>query len=321
MTEKAVAPHSSTFAWKIPWKEEPGRLQSMGSLESDTTERLYFHFSLSCIGEGNGNPLQCSCLENPRDGGAWWAAFYGVAQSRTGLKRRSSSSSIAAWATGICPQHPCHWLAWATVSQTGARPGAGGESFLISPILAASGLAGSFLLLLGKWTGRTVWNMEEKQVRKFSFFLSTAVCASKTRLERHPNPLRWKRPSFCRSQWWWWGWGRQEIKILGGSVPCLARCLWTPPLVKGKEQIKRKKVGGGGGRNRNTERPLLSPCLCAPHSNWFVPFVVLIICESGITGVPSSPIISCIKKGTQKPLIIFELANMILKKKKHKKIH
>ena len=59
----------------------------------DTTERLHFHFSLSCIGEGNGNPLQCSCLENPRDRGAWWAAVYGVAQSRTRLKRFSSSSS------------------------------------------------------------------------------------------------------------------------------------------------------------------------------------------------------------------------------------
>ena len=61
--------------------------------ESDTTERLHFHFSLSCIGEGNGNPLQCSCLETPRDGGAWWAAVYGVAQSWTRLKRLSSSSS------------------------------------------------------------------------------------------------------------------------------------------------------------------------------------------------------------------------------------
>ena len=59
----------------------------------DTTERLHFHFSLSCIGEGNGNPLQCSCLENPRDWGAWWAAVYGVAQSRT-LKRLSSSSNV-----------------------------------------------------------------------------------------------------------------------------------------------------------------------------------------------------------------------------------
>ena len=57
------------------------------------TERLHFHFSLSCIGEGNGNPLQCSCPENPRDGGAWWAAIYGVTQSRTQLKRLSSSNS------------------------------------------------------------------------------------------------------------------------------------------------------------------------------------------------------------------------------------
>ena len=64
-----------------------------GREESDTTERPHFHFSLSCIGEGNGNPLQCSCLENPRDGGAWWAAVYGVAKSRTQLKRLSSSSS------------------------------------------------------------------------------------------------------------------------------------------------------------------------------------------------------------------------------------
>ena len=136
-----MAPHSSTLAWKIPWMEEPGRLQSMGSLrvghdwgtslslftfmhwrrkwqptpvflpgesqgwgslvgcrlwgctELDTTERLPFHFSLSCIGEGNGNPLQCSCLENPRDGGAWWAGVYGVAQSQTRLKRLISSNS------------------------------------------------------------------------------------------------------------------------------------------------------------------------------------------------------------------------------------
>ena len=134
-----MATHSSVLAWRIPWTEKPGRLQSMGShsvghdwsdlaavrvvrrrqwqptpvllpgkshgrrsLEScsspwgcwgsDTTERLHFRFSLSCIAEGNGNPPQCSCLENPRDGGAWWAAVYGVAQSRTRLKRLSSSS-------------------------------------------------------------------------------------------------------------------------------------------------------------------------------------------------------------------------------------
>ena len=64
-----------------------------GRKESDTTDRLHFHFLLSCIGEGNGNPLQCSCLENPRDGGAWWAAVYRVAQNQTWLKQLSSSSS------------------------------------------------------------------------------------------------------------------------------------------------------------------------------------------------------------------------------------
>ena len=90
--EKVMALHSSTLAWKIPWMEEPGGLQSMGSwrVGHDWGTSL----SLSCIGEGNGNPLQCSCLENPRDGGAWWAAVYGVAQSWTRLKRLSSSSSI-----------------------------------------------------------------------------------------------------------------------------------------------------------------------------------------------------------------------------------
>ena len=107
-----MAPHSSTLAWKIPWTEEPGRLQSMQSLRADTTERLHFHFSLCCIGEGNGNPLQCSCLENPRDGGAWWAAVYGVTQSRTRLKRLSSSSSSkqnleVSWV--ICKKERAAW--------------------------------------------------------------------------------------------------------------------------------------------------------------------------------------------------------------------
>ena len=88
-----MATHSSTFAWKIPWTEEPGRLQSMGLLESDMTEQLHFHFSLSCIGEGNSNPLQCSCLEIHRDGGAWWADVHGVAQSRTRLKRQQQQQN------------------------------------------------------------------------------------------------------------------------------------------------------------------------------------------------------------------------------------
>ena len=92
--EKAMALHSTTLAWRIPWTEEPVGCSPWGRLESDTTDQVHFHFSLSCIGGGNGNPLQCSCLENPRDSGAWWAAVYGVAQSQTRLKRLSSSMYI-----------------------------------------------------------------------------------------------------------------------------------------------------------------------------------------------------------------------------------
>ena len=98
--EEAMAPHSSILAWKIPWTEEPGRLQSMGTLRVRPTEWLHFHFSPSCSGEGNGNPLQCSCLENPREGGAWRAAVYGVAQSWTWLKWLSSSSSHNIYCSG-----------------------------------------------------------------------------------------------------------------------------------------------------------------------------------------------------------------------------
>ena len=88
-----MATHSSILAWRIPWMGELGGLQSMGRKELGMTERLHFHFSLSCIGEGNGNPLQCSCLEKPREGGDWWAAIYGVAQSRTRLKQLSSKET------------------------------------------------------------------------------------------------------------------------------------------------------------------------------------------------------------------------------------
>ena len=75
-----MAPHSSTLAWKIPWMEEPGGLQSIAKSRTRLSD---FHSSLSCIGEGNGNPLQCPCLENPRNGGVKWAAVCGVAQSPT----------------------------------------------------------------------------------------------------------------------------------------------------------------------------------------------------------------------------------------------
>ena len=76
-----MAPHSSTLAWKIPWTEEPDGLLIHGVAQSQTRlKQLSMH---ACIKDGNGNPLQYSCLENPREGGAWWAATYGVTQSRT----------------------------------------------------------------------------------------------------------------------------------------------------------------------------------------------------------------------------------------------
>ena len=109
---------TSTEGWRRQWHPTlvllPGKSHGQKSLvgcspwgrwELDTTEWLPFHFSLSCIGEGNGNPLQCSCLENPRDGGAWWAAVYGVTQSWTRLKRLSSSST-----EGIIHFLPCKIL-------------------------------------------------------------------------------------------------------------------------------------------------------------------------------------------------------------------
>ena len=97
-----------------------------GHKESDTAERLHFHFSHSCIGEGNGNPLQCFCLENPSDGKAWWAAISGVSQSRTQLKRLSSSSSKLSLQacflpldhTGVYPHGPVCLLSLGSVNKT-----------------------------------------------------------------------------------------------------------------------------------------------------------------------------------------------------------
>ena len=101
-----MASHSSTLAWKIPWMNEPGRLQSMGLLRVGHGWATSLSLFNSCIGEGNGNPLQCSCLENPGDGRAWWAAVYGVAQSWTRL------SDLAAAA----PQYFMFILLWSYYS-------------------------------------------------------------------------------------------------------------------------------------------------------------------------------------------------------------
>ena len=95
--EKTMAPHSSTLAWKIPWTEEPRRLQSMGSLKVGHDWATSLSLFTFMHWRRKWNPLQYSCLENPRDEGAWWAAIYGVAQSWTWLKRLSSSSSRCIW--------------------------------------------------------------------------------------------------------------------------------------------------------------------------------------------------------------------------------
>ena len=98
-SEKAMAPHSSTLAWKIPWMEEPGRLQSMGSLwvghdwKTSFSLFTFMHWRRKWQSSNAWNLLQCSCLENPRDGGAWWPAIYRVTKSWTQLKWLSSSSS------------------------------------------------------------------------------------------------------------------------------------------------------------------------------------------------------------------------------------
>ena len=94
-----------------------------GGEESDTTEWLHFHSSLSCIGEGNGNPLQCSCLENPGDGGAWLAAVYGVAQSRTQLKRLSSLAARTIYSPWISPGQTLEWVSLSLLPTQGMNPG------------------------------------------------------------------------------------------------------------------------------------------------------------------------------------------------------
>ena len=127
-----MAPHSSTLAWEIPWMEESGRLQSMGSLRVGHD----WATSLSRIGEGNGNPLQCSCLENPRDGGAWRAAISGVAQSRTRLTRLSSSSSTCKGFPGssVGKESTCNAVNPGSIPGWGRFPG--GDMATHSSILA-----------------------------------------------------------------------------------------------------------------------------------------------------------------------------------------
>ena len=150
----SVVPFSYLYSFLASgWRSLVG-CSPWGRKESDTTEWLHFHFSLSCVGEGNGNALQCSCLENPRDRGAWWAAVYGVAQGRTRLKRLSSSSSrIFSNGSALHIRWPKYW------------------SFSISPSSVYSGLISlridRFISLLSKGPSRV---FSSTTVRKHQFF-------------------------------------------------------------------------------------------------------------------------------------------------------
>ena len=111
-----MAPHSSTLDWKIPWAEEPGRQQSMGVSKSWTWLNDFTSLTSYITGEGNGNPYQYSCLENPMDRGAWWAMVCRVTESRTWLKWLSTHAALltmpkalTAWVTGKCGKFGKRW--------------------------------------------------------------------------------------------------------------------------------------------------------------------------------------------------------------------
>ena len=150
----------------------------MGLLESDTTEWLHFHFSLSCTGEGNGNPLQCSCLENPRDGGAWWAAVYGVAQSQTRLKRCSCSSSSSRFLIALLPMSKCLLILWLH-SDFGAEENEIWHCFHIFPICHE--VMGPDAMIFVLW----MWVLSQLFHSPFTFIKRLVSSSS------HFLPLKW----------------------------------------------------------------------------------------------------------------------------------
>ena len=167
----------------------PGKSHGRGSLvgcspwgreESDTTERIYFHFSLSCIGEGNGNPLQCSCLENPRDGGAWWTAVYGVPQSRTRLKllSSSSSSSLSLTCSSFSPAFRMMYSAYKLNKQ-------GGQYTALT--YSFPNLEPCLVLTVASWSA---YRFLRRQVRWSGILISWRIVQEKVSLKEKENVLR-----------------------------------------------------------------------------------------------------------------------------------
>ena len=173
-----MAPHSSTLAWKIPWMEEPGRLQSTGS------QRVGHDWatSLSCIGKGNGNLLQCSCLENPRDSGAWWAAVYGVTQSWTRLKWLSSSGlqSMAmqswTWLTTVYTHNVLSTLKYICYFRCRllAKP-----PFVLCSYTLNITLYKSKVIFFFRETGDIIWTSADKTAKHYWFKRRDEQCSQK----------------------------------------------------------------------------------------------------------------------------------------------
>ena len=175
---------SPTFFWCLP-----GSLvgcSPWGLEESDMTERLHFHFSLSCIGEANGNPLHCSCLENPRDGGAWWAAVYGVAQSRTRLKWLSSSSRQQR-----CTILPMGDLLWEDFKQRGLPMQQPSILCLSSSFPeTCPSLVTPWMAAIYKHSGKISWTASNVKDQSFSLYFQRKKRCTNKSLIRKSNSLK-----------------------------------------------------------------------------------------------------------------------------------
>ena len=179
-----------------------------GREESDTTERLPFQFSLSCIGEGNGNPLQCSCLESPRDGGAWWASVYGVAQSRTWLKRlSSSSSSMCGCESCTIKKAECQrtdafelwcWIRLLSVPWTSRRS----NQSILKEISPGCSLEGLMLKLKLQYFGHLMWRAESLEK---TLMMGKIESRRRRGWQRMRSLTQWTWVWVKSGSWWWTG--------------------------------------------------------------------------------------------------------------------
>ena len=182
-----------------------------GREESDITEWLPFHFSLSCIGEGNGNPLQCSCLESPRDGGAWWASIYGVAQSQTRLKRlSSSSSSMCGCESWTIKKAECQrtdafelwcWIRLLSVPWTSRRS----SQSILKEISPGCSLEGLMLKLKLQYFGHLMWRAESLEKTLMMGKIESRRRRGWQRMRWMVSATQWTWVWVKSGSWWWTG--------------------------------------------------------------------------------------------------------------------